>query len=771
METQFIKLGRIIPAIVLVLVLGAVGFNIYKRSFSFKVPEGKGKKLLPENVSASTEGFTYLQTEQGKPKFEIAAKVNLGFKDNKNLFEDVTVKIFGKDGSLFDTITSRQCEFDQAKGEITFLGNVIIKLSEIISKSTGRNGKPFPDDKLATIRVERINYVRSTGAIETEEDVAFTRGKIHGKSRGLFYDSNRQSLRLKAAVEILVEPASSNQAPVEIHSSQLDYEKPLNQVVLRSQVSVKRGPNMLSADLAQAFLRAEDSSVARIEAAGRVKSMSQDSNVLLQSDSDQATYVFDKTGRWLEKTVLRGAVRIHSLDPALQRQLTSDSAEIVFKPRTNIVQTLQAAGNAVLIFHDAMPASVSPPPLFRPSAAQSFECCNPGDKRLTSPEMVAYLRDDGKAFSTIKTRGVSMLEEFPLKGDDKKRVLTGKLFILNFDRGTNRLEKFHAERQVKVEIFPSTAPTRVTTSDTLDALFERQTGQILQLIQAGHFKYVEADRQAVSATATYYVEQKRLLLEGQPQMRDTKLRTTADKVEFLQAQNLMKAWGNIRSVFENQEPNGEVGPFRANSPVYASSDYLEVHTLEGKATYQAKAKLWQGDQLVRAETIELYRKERKMIADKSVKSIFYSENDAGKTEKARKERKPITVTADHLKYEGSLEQATYRDNVQVWDEMGTMKSKQLDVYFVSESGKKTVQKMRAQGDVEIHQPGRDSWSESAEFFQLGKKVILEGGSPRIADSARGSTSGARLTLFIDDGSILVEGDSKKRSFTTQRVTR
>jgi len=295
--------------------------------------------------------------------------------------------------------------------------------------------------------------------------------------------------------------------------------------------------------------------------------------------------------------------------------------------------------------------------------------------------------------------------------------------------------------------------------------------KILQLIQAGHFKYVEADRQAVSATATYYVEQKRLLLEGQPQMRDTKLRTTADKVEFLQAQNLMKAWGNIRSVFENQEPNGEVGPFRANSPVYASSDYLEVHTLEGKATYQAKAKLWQGDQLVRAETIELYRKERKMIADKSVKSIFYSENDAGKTEKARKERKPITVTADHLKYEGSLEQATYRDNVQVWDEMGTMKSKQLDVYFVSESGKKTVQKMRAQGDVEIHQPGRDSWSESAEFFQLGKKVILEGGSPRIADSARGSTSGARLTLFIDDGSILVEGDSKKRSFTTQRVTR
>jgi hypothetical protein len=103
--------------------------------------------------------------------------------------------------------------------------------------------------------------------------------------------------------------------------------------------------------------------------------------------------------------------------------------------------------------------------------------------------------------------------------------------------------------------------------------------------------------------------------------------------------------------------------------------------------------------------------------------------------------------------------------------MGTMRSKQLDVYFVSEDGKKTVQRMWAQGDVKIHQPGRDSWSESAQYFPANRKVILEGGSPRIVDSARGSTAGARLTLFIDDGSIFVEGDSEKRSFTTQRVTR
>jgi hypothetical protein len=103
-------------------------------------------------------GFTYVQTEQGKPKFEINARVNLGLKDNKNLFEEVTVKIFGKDGLFFDTVTSRHCEYDQSKEEITFLGNVVIKVSELVTKSTEHKTAPPSEEKLTTIQVERIKY-------------------------------------------------------------------------------------------------------------------------------------------------------------------------------------------------------------------------------------------------------------------------------------------------------------------------------------------------------------------------------------------------------------------------------------------------------------------------------------------------------------------------------------------------------------------------------------------------------------------------------------
>jgi hypothetical protein len=79
--------------------------------------------------------------------------------------------------------------------------------------------------------------------------------------------------------------------------------------------------------------------------------------------------------------------------------------------------------------------------------------------------------------------------------------------------------------------------------------------------------------------------------------------------------------------------------------------------------------------------------------------------------------------------------------------------------------------MLATGNVKIQQPGRLATSESAEFFQPEKKAILTGGMPRILDSERGSTSGARLTLFFDDGSISVVGTSENRSLTRQRVAR
>ncbi len=105
-------------------------------------------------------------------------------------------------------------------------------------------------------------------------------------------------------------------------------------------------------------------------------------------------------------------------------------------------------------------------------------------------------------------------------------------------------------------------------------------------------------------------------------------RTSADVFEFEPAQNLVKARGNVRSVFESRDKNVQPGMFQSDKPVYASADFLEVQNKKGIATYRQKAKLWQEDQVIRASTLVMERNERRLVAETQVVSLFYLEEES-----------------------------------------------------------------------------------------------------------------------------------------------
>jgi lipopolysaccharide export system protein LptA len=52
---------------------------------------------------------------------------------------------------------------------------------------------------------------------------------------------------------------------------------------------------------------------------------------------------------------------------------------------------------------------------------------------------------------------------------------------------------------------------------------------------------------------------------------------------------------------------------------------------------------------------------------------------------------------------------------------------------------------------------RDATSDHAEYYVDEDKVILEGGQPRLVDSARGTTRGEKLTWYSSDDRLLVDG--------------
>jgi lipopolysaccharide export system protein LptA len=175
--------------------------------------------------------------------------------------------------------------------------------------------------------------------------------------------------------------------------------------------------------------------------------------------------------------------------------------------------------------------------------------------------------------------------------------------------------------------------------------------------------------------------------------------------------------------------------------------------------------------VVGAETIYLYRSEKKLVAENNVRSLFYLENQRGTQGKAQQEREPVTIQARRMVYEDSLQKATYQVGVKMNGSMGVLNSNQLEIFLAPKDNHTTVKRLLASGAVTIHQPNRTSFSDIAEYFRDEEKIVLTGGPPRILDSERGSTVGARLTMHLDDGSMAVEGDPENRSITRQHVAR
>src|SRR5207249_550153 len=145
----------------------------------------------------------------------------------KTLLESVTVKVFGKDGDRYDTISSNRCEYDQATEEIVFLDNVVITFGPI-GKTANPSGRAVPRGLLTVVKVRSIKYAQKTGTAETEDEVDFARGRFRGKSRGLTYDSKLGSIYLHSQVEIFVDPVCPKDSPVHLNSGSLTYVKDSN---------------------------------------------------------------------------------------------------------------------------------------------------------------------------------------------------------------------------------------------------------------------------------------------------------------------------------------------------------------------------------------------------------------------------------------------------------------------------------------------------------------------------------------------------------------
>ena len=389
-------------------------------------------------------------------------------------------------------------------------------------------------------------------------------------------------------------------------------------------------------------------------------------------------------------------------------------------------------------------------------------------------------------------------------------------------QGKNHLANLHGEPDARIVSSSPGQPDRVSTSESVDAVFLPQGG-VDSIIQQGNFVYTDGQQpdkrmQAWANSARYTPADQMLVLTGSPRVSDGAMATTAKTIRINRATGEALAQGDVKSTYSQlkEQPNGAL--LASSSPIHVIARTMTAHNAGGVALYSGNARLWQDANIIEAPSIQFDRDRRFVTAQGSatepVQTILVQnqkpqnqkvQGAATGLEKGPAAGKqsakgsgsgsqlggssPIAITATKLTYADSERKVHYETGVVAKGADFTASAKTLDAYLLPRSqsllsqttgnqplaGPGQLDRMVAQDDVIILQPNRRAEGQKLVYTAADNKFVLTGGAskelPSIFDAEQGKITGVSLTFFRGDDRVLVEGEASTPVVTQTRVAR
>jgi lipopolysaccharide export system protein LptA len=298
----------------------------------------------------------------------------------------------------------------------------------------------------------------------------------------------------------------------------------------------------------------------------------------------------------------------------------------------------------------------------------------------------------------------------------------------------------------------------------------------------GGVKLKEGDRGGRADHAIFVRAAQTALLTGKALARDATTETQAPRITFNQATGEIRAEGGVRSTdFSAKSSAVQLAPV----PVNISSDTLQANSKSGKALYTGHARLWQGDSVMEADSIELLREARVLNAAGNVRAVFPQTATQPATQTIAtpapaKKSQLWHVTAGTLTYRDAENRAHLEKNVVAQSAEQKMRAPVVDLYFTravangssaanAPAGAQQISRAVGTGGVIIDQGARRATAERGEYAAADGKFVMTGGNPTIYDASEGTTTGRQLTFFLADDTIIVDSENGSRTLTKHRV--
>lgn len=697
---------------------------------------------MAEDTRTSALDWEWGQSAAGMPQVHITAKdMRQSADGSKAELRGIELRLYSKDGQSYVRVLSDEADFTTADNKLFAPGEAHITLDVPVSGE--------PTHTLTSITAAGLNFDSKAGTAVTEQPTSFTFEGGSGTSTGADYDPASHMLNLRRDVVLhLTGQGSAIATPMQVETGHLVWNETTAHLSLEPRAKLIRGGAVIESGPAEVQLK--DSKLSWLSAPDGVGTDKEPGRNLAYS-ADTIRAEFDDNGK-MTKLAASGRAKVTSTNDAATTTVTGKYVQLDFAPPAQ-GETSETLKDVLVVGNGNLES--------KPVAADPARAADTKIVRADSFDVL--MRPGGKEIDRINTKAPGTAELIPNQNNRHRRVLRAdSIAMLYGDR--NEIREMHAIGQASTESYPSAeerarrtpvTQNTFTSSRTIDAAFD-DAGQMKTLVHKTDFRFRQGTRQAQSDNAVLDNDTNRMNLDSHVRVQDEAGSTTADHMLIDQVSGDFDATGHVFTARQGEsKPSGkDSGVLDSTQPLQGTADHVISTNHNRHFRYLGNAVLWQPANRIQADTVEIDRDTKALVAQGKVATQF--EDQKTPTLVTR-------VTSRKLTYSDADLLATYSGGVDFSRPNLTVSSATLNAYLNPKDADSDsrINRAIADGKVEITElmeaRTRIGTGEHAEYSVGDGKVVLSGGEPQLWDTLRGNTKGDLLTYFTDGNKLIVTG--------------
>ena len=383
----------------------------------------------------------------------------------------------------------------------------------------------------------------------------------------------------------------------------------------------------------------------------------------------------------------------------------------------------------------------------------------PGLKRLLTERLEVFYRPGGGLLERVRALQGGRLLILPPEGarEGYQKKIEGYTLAFDFD-DEGRLSMLRGRGGVTLTLIPIGAgDEKKVTARQLEAYFDPESGELLEARCQRSVTFEQGNVRATGGEGIFLPVDSKLVLRETPRLWDARTNLEADEIRLDVDSGDVEGLGNVRSTSAGGE-KGHMFPTANSAPTHFVAQHLKYDRVNDLAIYDGEARAFQGRNRIEANRISIEQMKGELHAEGDVTTIFLQRLTG-----ATKEQEPTVTRSEGLFYRSDGRILEYRRGVEMRSSEMRLSGESVDVLI--EDGGSEVREIVAKSEVEIETAEGASGGDAARYLPKDGSVTVTGADAWLENAGK-LTEGKRLTFFLANDRVFVDGQEQDRTKTT-----